>query len=161
MNSSIVAILFCCLSHGIGRVPHTGVIPNCWTTDSNDNTHTHTHAHTSLVKCFCPCVHCATTVTMVTTIQLLSLQYEQHQAMEDYYKHRGLTGRRFLTVLRQQSVANSNQIKKLTEKFEVTIREMHEFLESSSFSAAAAQKKMKSSGRKVHFNNQLVVSSSD
>ena len=104
---------------------------------------------------------------MMSLLQLLSLQSEQHKALEDYYRHRGLAGRRFLSALHQQSVANSNQIKKLTDKFEVTIKEMHEFLESRSATATgvAAQKKHKSGGktseRKVHFNNQLMISTSD
>lgn len=93
--------------------------------------------------------------------QLLSLQHEQHKALEDYYKHRGLAGRKFLNALRQQSVANSNQIKKLTEKFEVTVKEMHEFLQSSSATAQKKPKSEKTSGRKVHFNSQLLVSTLD
>ena len=73
-----------------------------------------------------------------------------------------MTGQRFLNALRQKSIANSNQIKILSEKFEVTIKQMQEFLESSSASAAAAAaQKKKSSERKVHFNKQLVTSSSD
>ena len=98
---------------------------------------------------------------IVMLLQLLNLQSEQHKALEDYYKHRGLVGRRFLAALRQQSVVNSNQIKKLTEKFEVTIKQMQEFLESSAATTGQMKRKSdKTNERKVHFNNQLIISTS-
>ncbi|XP_065890306.1 uncharacterized protein [Dysidea avara] len=87
-------------------------------------------------------------------VQLLSLQSEQHKVLEEYYKHRGLAGRRYLTALHQRSQVNSHQIKKLTDKFEVAIKQMQQFLDTTNTSL----KKHGTAPRKVHFNSEVMCS---
>jgi len=74
--------------------------------------------------------------------------------LEEYYRHRGLAGRRCLTALHQRSQVNSHQIKKLTDKFEEAIKQMQQFLDTTSTSL----KKHNMTPRKVHFNSEIMCS---